>query len=117
MEEAVASIQQRDAQSVLDGIDELLPKLRQRAQETEDLRRLPDAMVSELQEIGFFKLLQPNQCGGLETDPAVFYEAVRRITSACGSAGWVSSIIGVHSWHRGRRRLPGQRVVELVVGL
>jgi 3-hydroxy-9,10-secoandrosta-1,3,5(10)-triene-9,17-dione monooxygenase len=95
----VTSIQQRDAQSVLDGIDELLPKLRQRAQETEDLRRLPDATVSELQEIGFFKLLQPQQWGGLECDPAVFYEAVRRLASACGSTGWVSSIIGVHNWH------------------
>ena len=145
----MTSIEQRDAQSVLDGIDELLPKLRQRAQETEDLRRLPDATVSELQEIGFFRLLQPKQWGGLEVDPVVFYEAARRLASACGSTGWVSSIIGVHNWHlalfdqqaqdevwgrghqcadlvvlrpdgsgrRGRRRLPGQRLVELVVGL
>lgn len=95
----MTSIQQRDAQSVLDGIDELLPKLRQRAQETEDLRRLPDATVSELQEIGFFRLLQPEQWGGLEVDPVVFYEAARRLASACGSTGWVSSIIGVHNWH------------------
>ena len=29
----------------------------------------------------------------------MFYEAVRRIASACGSTGWVSSIIGVHNWH------------------
>jgi len=29
----------------------------------------------------------------------VFYEAVRRLASACGSTGWVSSIIGVHNWH------------------
>src|SRR6201995_3489263 len=99
MEESVTSIQQRDAQSVLDGVDELLPKLRQRAQETEDLRRLPDAPVSELQEIGFFRLLQPKQWGGLECDPALFYEAARRLASACGSTGWVSSIIGVHNWH------------------
>ncbi|MGB9248265.1 MAG: acyl-CoA dehydrogenase family protein, partial [Mycobacterium sp.] len=95
----MTSIQQRDAQSVLDSIDELLPKLRQRAQETEDLRRLPDATVSELQEIGFFRLLQPKQWGGLESDPTLFYEAVRRLASACGSTGWVSSIIGVHNWH------------------
>jgi 3-hydroxy-9,10-secoandrosta-1,3,5(10)-triene-9,17-dione monooxygenase len=95
----VTSIEQRDAQSVLDGIDELLPKLRQRAQETEDLRRLPDATVSELKEIGFFRLLQPKQWDGLECDPALFYEAARRLASACGSTGWVSSIIGVHNWH------------------
>jgi 3-hydroxy-9,10-secoandrosta-1,3,5(10)-triene-9,17-dione monooxygenase len=95
----VTSIEQRDAQSVLDGIDELLPKLRQRAQETEDLRRLPDATVSELQEIGFFRLLQPKQWDGLECDPTLFYEAARRLASACGSTGWVGSIVGVHNWH------------------
>ena len=98
MEEPVTSIEQRDAQSVLDGIDELLPKLRQRAQETEDLRRLPDATVSELQEIGFFRLLQPKQWGGLEVDPVVFYEAARRLASACGSTGWVYGLLASHQW-------------------
>ncbi|MEX3657523.1 flavin-dependent monooxygenase, partial [Mycolicibacterium fortuitum] len=29
----------------------------------------------------------------------VFYEAVRRLASACGSTGWVAGIIGVHNWH------------------
>jgi 3-hydroxy-9,10-secoandrosta-1,3,5(10)-triene-9,17-dione monooxygenase len=95
----VTSIQQRDAESVLTGIDELLPKLRERAQETEDLRRIPDATIAELDEVGFFKLLQPEQWGGLQTDPTVFYEAVRRLASACGSTGWVAGILGVHNWH------------------
>jgi 3-hydroxy-9,10-secoandrosta-1,3,5(10)-triene-9,17-dione monooxygenase len=95
----VTSIQQRDAQSVLAAIDDLLPQLRERAQETEDLRKIPDANINALEEIGFFKLLQPEHCGGLQRDPAVFYEAVRRIASACGSTGWVASIIGVHNWH------------------
>ncbi|CPV47200.1 Flavin-dependent monooxygenase%2C oxygenase subunit HsaA [Mycobacteroides abscessus] len=85
--------------SVLSQIDDLLPTLRKRAQETEDLRRLPDATVAELQEIGFFKLLQPSQWGGYEAAPTTFYEAVRRLGSACGSTGWVASIIGVHNWH------------------
>ena len=91
----------------------------------------------------------PQQWGGLQCDPTLFYEAARRLASACGSTGWVSSIIGVHNWHLAlfdqraqeevwgedtktrisssyapmgagvvvRRRLPGQRFVELVVGL
>jgi 3-hydroxy-9,10-secoandrosta-1,3,5(10)-triene-9,17-dione monooxygenase len=95
----VTSIQQRDAESVLTGIDELLPKLRERAQETEDLRRIPDATIAELDEVGFFKLLQPEQWGGLQSDPTLFYEAVRRLASACGSTGWVAGILGVHNWH------------------
>lgn len=95
----MTSIQQRDAKSVLTGIDELLPKLRERAQETEDLRRIPEATISDLDEVGFFKLLQPEQWGGLQSDPTVFYEAVRRLASACGSTGWVAGILGVHNWH------------------
>ena len=95
----MTSIQQRDAQSVLAGIDELLPKLRERAQETEDLRRIPDATIAELEEVGFFKLVQPEQWGGLQADPTLFFEAVRRLGSACGSTGWASGILGVHNWH------------------
>ncbi|MCV7142757.1 acyl-CoA dehydrogenase family protein, partial [Mycolicibacterium fortuitum] len=101
----MTSVQQIDTQvfcdthSVLAGIDELLPTLRERAQETEDLRRLPDANVKALEDVGFFKLLQPEQWGGLQCDPTVFYEAVRRLASACGSTGWVAGIIGVHNWH------------------
>jgi 3-hydroxy-9,10-secoandrosta-1,3,5(10)-triene-9,17-dione monooxygenase len=95
----VTSIEQRDVQAVLAGIDELLPTLRERAQETEDLRKLPDANVKALEDIGFFRLLQPEQWGGLQCDPTVFYEAVRRLASACGSTGWVAGIIGVHNWH------------------
>lgn len=95
----MTSIEQRDVQAVLAGIDELLPTLRERAQETEDLRKLPDANVKALEDIGFFKLLQPEQWGGLQCDPTDFYEAVRRLASACGSTGWVAGIIGVHNWH------------------
>ena len=141
----MTSIEQRDVQSVLAGIDDLLPLIAKRAQATEDLRRLPDETVAELDEVGFFKLLQPEQWDGLQCDPTAFYEAVRRIATACGSTGWVSSIVGVHNWHlalfdqqaqeevwgddptvrvsssyapmgAGRWR-PRQRLVELVLGL
>ena len=68
----MTSIEQGDVQSVLAGIDDLLPLIAKRAQATEDLRRLPDETVAELVEVGFFKLLQPEQWGGLQCDPTVF---------------------------------------------
>jgi 3-hydroxy-9,10-secoandrosta-1,3,5(10)-triene-9,17-dione monooxygenase len=86
---------------VLAGIRDLLPILAARAQETEDGRRIPDASVKSLQETGFFKLLQPKPYGGYEADPVTFYTAVKLIASACGSTGWVASILGVHPWHLG----------------
>jgi len=84
---------------VLDALRELLPVLRERAQETEDLRRIPDETIKALQETGFFRLLQPKNFGGYEADPVTFYAAAKEIASACGSTGWVSSIVGVHNWH------------------
>ncbi|MBA4026143.1 MAG: crotonobetainyl-CoA dehydrogenase [Gordonia sp.] len=84
---------------VLEKISALLPEIEQRAQECEDLRQIPDETIASLADVGFFRLLQPEQWGGYQVDPVTFYEAVRRIGSACGSTGWVSSIIGVHNWH------------------
>ncbi|GHF64460.1 3-hydroxy-9,10-secoandrosta-1,3,5(10)-triene-9,17-dione monooxygenase [Amycolatopsis bartoniae] len=90
---------EQDTRRVIAGVAELLPVLRERAQETEDGRRIPDESIKSLQETGFFKLLQPTTYGGYEADPVTFYTAVKMIASACGSTGWVASILGVHPWH------------------
>ena len=67
------------ATRVMQRLDALLPALRERAQETEDLRRIPDESIKALQETGFFRLLQPKQWGGYEADPVLFYSAVKKI--------------------------------------
>src|SRR5438132_10643228 len=87
-----------DQQAVIAGVTELLPVLRQRAQEAEDARVVPAESVKALEETGFFRLLQPKAAGGLEADPVTFFTAVRLIASACGSTGWVASVVGVHPW-------------------
>jgi 3-hydroxy-9,10-secoandrosta-1,3,5(10)-triene-9,17-dione monooxygenase len=85
-------------QAVLAGIGELLPVLRDRAQEAEDQREVPADSVKALADTGFFRLLQPAAFGGLEADPLTFLTAVKMIASACGSTGWVASVLGVHPW-------------------
>lgn len=85
-------------QAVLDGIRDILPALRDRAEETERLRQVPDASVKELEETGFFRMLQPARFDGLEADPVDFFTGVSLIASACGSTGWISSVLGVHPW-------------------
>ncbi|MDT4919071.1 MAG: 3-hydroxy-9,10-secoandrosta,3,5(10)-triene-9,17-dione monooxygenase [Pseudonocardiales bacterium] len=86
------------ADGVLDAVRDLLPALRERAQETEDARRVPDENIKGLQDTGFFRLLQPRRYDGLEASPVDFYRGVRLVSSACGSTGWVSSVLGVHPW-------------------
>ena len=81
---------------VLDRIDaDLLTWLRANAGAAELDRRLPAQTAARLRDVGVMRLLQPARVGGYEADPQVFYEAVRRIGTACGS-----SRVG----HRRRRR-------------
>ena len=83
---------------VLAAVAELLPGLRERAQETEDARRISEESIKKLADTGFFKLLQPARYDGLEASPVDFYRAVRLIASACGSTGWVAAVLGCHPW-------------------
>ncbi|WP_310529903.1 3-hydroxy-9,10-secoandrosta-1,3,5(10)-triene-9,17-dione monooxygenase oxygenase subunit [Nocardioides sp.] len=83
---------------VLDAIRDLLPGLRERADEAERLRQVPEQSVKELEETGFFRMLQPARFEGLESDPVDFFTAVRMIASADGSTGWICSVLGVHPW-------------------
>ncbi len=85
-------------QAVVAAVRGLLPVLRERAQDTEDARVVPAESIKALEEAGFFRLLQPSRFGGYEADPITFLTAVRLIASACGSTGWVSSVLGVHPW-------------------
>ena len=86
------------SKAVLDAVRDLLPQFRERAEEAERLRVVPESSIKDLEASGFFRLLQPRRFDGLESDPVDFYTAVRMIASACGSTGWVSSVVGVHPW-------------------
>lgn len=86
------------SKAVLDAVRDLLPQFRDRADEAERLRVVPESSIKDLEASGFFRMLQPRRYDGLESDPVDFYAAVRMIASACGSTGWVSSVLGVHPW-------------------
>src|SRR4051794_1974316 len=86
---------------VLDAVRDLLPAFRDRAQATEDARRVPVENIAALQEAGYFRLLQPRRFEGIEASPVDFYRGIRLVASACGSTGWVSAVLGVHPWQLG----------------
>lgn len=86
---------------VLHAVRGLVPAIRDRANEAETARRVPEDSIKELIDTGFFRLLQPREFGGRESDLVTFYTAVREIAAACGSTGWVASVVGVHPWQVG----------------
>lgn len=83
---------------VMSALTDLLPRIAQRVQETEELRRIPDETIAELVDAGVFRMLQPRRMGGLETHPLEYYAVVRAIAGACGSTGWVAGVLGCHPW-------------------
>lgn len=89
------------SETVLESVRSLLPAIAERAQSTDENRRIPDDTIRELTEAGVFRLLQPERYGGFEADPATFLTAVREISGACGSTGWVTGVLGVHPWQLG----------------
>ena len=62
---------------------------------------MPDATVDDLDSCGLFVALQPRRFGGLELDPATFYESVALLGTACGAAGWVGGVLAAHPWELG----------------
>ncbi|HXZ87946.1 MAG TPA: hypothetical protein VEF07_05210 [Candidatus Binataceae bacterium] len=76
----------------------LAPALRQRAAETNQLRRLPESTWKDLIDTGIVRGLQPARWGGGEVIPREFYGAIIEVARAEGCAGWVAGIIGVHPW-------------------
>ncbi len=84
--------------TILDHVRDLLPGIRERGAEGERQRIVAAASVKELEETGFFRMLQPRMYDGLEADPIDFYDGVRLIASADASTGWISSVLSVHAW-------------------
>lgn len=83
---------------VLIAVEELLPRIAERARATEDARRISEETMAELIAAGVFRMLQPSRYGGREEEPVKFYEVVRAIAGACGSTGWVAGVVGCHPW-------------------
>ncbi len=77
---------------------DMIPRLKARAQQCETDRKVPNETVAEMQEAGFFRVLQPKLYGGYEMDPQVFYDVCMTLAEGCMSTAWIYGVIGVHNW-------------------
>jgi indole-3-acetate monooxygenase len=77
-----------DAQPVVQAAAALRPVLRRYRDEIEREQRLPAALVEELREAGFYKMLIPRALGGLQLDPLTYLRVVELLAEGAGSVGW-----------------------------
>lgn len=84
--------------SLVERVEELADLLVDQAEEADELGHLPERTHQALREVGVVRALQPRDFGGDELNPREFFESVLAIGQRSASAGWVSSVVGVHSF-------------------
>ncbi|WP_426990583.1 GTP cyclohydrolase II RibA [Pseudarthrobacter sp. Y6] len=79
-------------------VDALVPRLRERAAETEEIRRIPEATMAALKAAGVFQMLAPKAVGGFGMGLETYVEVVRRLAQGCVSTAWSVGHLVEHVW-------------------
>jgi len=75
-------------QALLTAAEKLQPELMRRSREIDQLRQLPQDLAGQLAELGFYRLVVPEELGGLGVSPEVFCKICETLAMANGSTGW-----------------------------
>ena len=76
----------------------MVPRLKERAQLADDLRRCPDESIRELNESGLMRVLQPRRMGGSELPWVALIDVGSELARGCGSTAWNWANYAVHHW-------------------
>jgi len=83
-------------ETLLERARAMIPALKTRSEAAVAARCVPAESIREMQEAGFFRVLQPQRYGGYEHDPQVFFDIQMTLAEGCMSTAWVYGVIGVH---------------------
>src|SRR6266516_4358720 len=86
----------RDA--MLQRASELVPALKQRAAQAEQLRRIPAATVADIVSAGLLRIGNPDRFGGVGIEPDTSFEVAAELGRGCGSTAWCYSVWTTHNW-------------------
>ena len=81
-----------DSEAILTAVQALAPTLRDRVDEIEAQRRVPDDIVAAMQAAGVFRMSMPTSWGGPELDLWSQVEVVEALAKVDGSLGWYAMI-------------------------
>jgi 3-hydroxy-9,10-secoandrosta-1,3,5(10)-triene-9,17-dione monooxygenase len=79
----------------------LVPRLRDRASATEELRRLPPETERDLHEAGLFRIVQPKRVGGGELDYVALVDCADVLAQGDASVAWNFANLASHHWMLG----------------
>ena len=99
---------------MLQRLEALVPKLRERAQETERLRKVPQATFDDVKAAGFLAGFRTKHFGGPGFGLSALANGARIMAHGCGSSAWVMLFLAQHTWMFGKANLKLQQ--ELLGG-
>lgn len=76
----------------------MIPTLKSRAKQCVAQRNVSVETIAEMQEAGFFRILQPKRWGGFEMHPNVFFDVQKALAEGCMSTGWMYGVLGCHPY-------------------
>jgi 3-hydroxy-9,10-secoandrosta-1,3,5(10)-triene-9,17-dione monooxygenase len=85
-------------EQVIAAAQRLVPTLRERADQSDQARRVPDESFSEMQREGLFHTLKPSKYGGFELGVYEYATVSMELARGCGSSGWIYSLLSEHCW-------------------
>ena len=72
--------------------------LRDRAESTDRLRRIPEESIRDLCDAGLIRLGNPERFGGFGLDLDTIYDVTMELARGCGSSAWVYANLVLHNW-------------------
>ena len=75
-------------QELIAAAEALQPELERRSGEIDKLRQLPQDLADKLAQLGFYRLVVPEDLGGLGISPEAFCKICETLAMANGSTGW-----------------------------
>ena len=97
----IASGELTSGQKLLDDLQELVPRLRERGQAAEEAGRIPEETIDDLKRINTFRAVVPKSYGGMEVEFPVIPNIFRVLGRGCTSTAWCMGFLIYHNWQFG----------------
>lgn len=97
------------ADMLLEKARALVPVVRERAADAENLHRLHDETFAELVNAGFSRVCAPTRFGGYNLGLDVAAELVMEMGRGCGSTAWITNLMTLHNFQAAMFPLEAQQ--------
>ena len=86
------------AETLLQRAVELVPVLKSRARQAEELRHIPEETIRDLRDAGLFNIATPARFGGTGHEIDLMFQVAMELGRGCGSTAWCYSVLSIHNW-------------------